>query len=193
MNACNFYGRLTKDVTVVSNGEDDVNKMVARTTLAVNRSKKVENTPDADYIPLVFFGKKAKAAAQYLQKGNRLSVCTHVQTGSYEKDGKKIYTTDFIVDSMDFVESKNDSESSAPSSSQSQSGGFKPNPAAVPSQQPSASAQNRTAVTQPQLQPKASQPSNSNQPPVQNSTSIPNEPEFSSIPDEILEDLPWAH
>lgn len=180
MNACNFYGRLTKDVTVVNKDEDDVNKMVARTTLAVNRSKKVENNPDADYVPLVFFGKKAKAAVQYLQKGNRLSVCTHVQTSSYEKDGRKIYTTDFIVDSMDFIESKNDSESSAPSLSQSQSGGFKPNPAAVPSQQPS-------------FQSKASQPSNSNQSLVQDSTSIPNESEFSSIPDSILEDLPWVN
>lgn len=46
-------------------------------------------------------------------KGTKVTVRSHVQTGSYEKqDGTKVYTTDFIVDEIEFP-SKKESEGQA--------------------------------------------------------------------------------
>lgn len=43
---------------------------------------------------------------RYLDKGSKILVEGHIQTGSYEKDGKKIYTTDVAVEKIEFLESK---------------------------------------------------------------------------------------
>ena len=50
---------------------------------------------------------------KYFGKGNGILVEGHIQTGSYEKDGKKVYTTDVVVERVEFVdklENKTDSE-----------------------------------------------------------------------------------
>lgn len=41
----------------------------------------------------------------------KIAVTGHIQTGSYtNRDGNKVYTTDVIVDSQEFVESKSASQ-----------------------------------------------------------------------------------
>lgn len=80
---------------------------IARFTLAINREiKKQDGTYDTDYINCVAYGKQAEAISKYLEKGSKLSVEGHIQTGSYEKDGKKVYTTDIVVEKVQFLDSK---------------------------------------------------------------------------------------
>lgn len=62
-------------------------------------------------ISCTVFGKGAEFAEQYLHKGTKIAVIGRIQTGSYEKDGKRIYTTDVIVEEQEFAESKNSAES----------------------------------------------------------------------------------
>jgi single-strand DNA-binding protein len=50
--------------------------------------------------------KKAGFAKNYLHKGTKIIATGEVQTGSYEKDGKKIFTMDIIVTDTEFAESK---------------------------------------------------------------------------------------
>ena len=76
---------------------------VLRFTLAVDRKKREDG---ADFISCVAYGKCAELVAQYVKKGHRLAVSGHIQTGSYEKDGKKVYTTDVVADSVEFLERK---------------------------------------------------------------------------------------
>lgn len=62
----------------------------------------------ADFISCVAFGKNAEFAEKYLAKGKRIAVVGRIQTGSYtNKDGKKVYTTDVVVEQHEFVENKN--------------------------------------------------------------------------------------
>lgn len=71
-------------------------------TLAVDRPYSKGKEKEADFIRLKAFGKRAEAMAEYLTKGRQVGITGHISTGSYEKDGHKVYTTDVIVDSFDF-------------------------------------------------------------------------------------------
>ena len=103
MNKVILIGRLTKDVEVRHTGET----AVARYSLAVDRKFKREGEPTADFINCVTFGKNAEFAEKYLKKGTKIAVTGRIQTGSYtDKDGKKVYTTDVIVEEHEFCESK---------------------------------------------------------------------------------------
>ncbi len=82
------------------------NTCITRYTLAVNRAFKKEGHPDADFIRCLAFGKTGEFATKYLQKGMKIAVEGRIQTGSYEKDGVKQYTTEVVVENHEFCESK---------------------------------------------------------------------------------------
>lgn len=82
------------------------NTCITRYTLAVNRNFKKEGQPDADFIRCIAFGKTGEFANKYLQKGMKIAVEGRIQTGSYEKDGVKHFTTEIVVDNHEFCESK---------------------------------------------------------------------------------------
>lgn len=79
---------------------------VASYRLAVDRQQKQDGQPDADFINCVAWGKSAEFADKYLAKGMKIAVEGRIQTGSYEKDGVKHYTTNIIVDRHEFCESR---------------------------------------------------------------------------------------
>lgn len=120
MNKAILIGRLTKDPDIrYSEGAEPM--CIARYTLAVDRrGKKTEGQPSADFISCVAFGKNGEFAEKYLRKGTKIALEGHIQTGSYtNRSGVKVYTTDVIVDSQEFAESKGSSagetNSAAPS------------------------------------------------------------------------------
>ena len=102
MNQCIFSGRLTKDPIVrYTSGADSL--AVVSFAIAVDRGKK-KNGEEAgvDYINCKVFGKSGENLARFVAKGVGLSVIGHMQSGSYEKDGKKVYTLECIVDRWEF-------------------------------------------------------------------------------------------
>lgn len=108
MNKAILIGRLTRDVETRYSGET----AVSRYSLAVDRKYKREGEPTADFINCVAFGRSGEFAEKYLKKGMKIAVTGRIQTGSYtDKDGKKVYTTDVIVEEHEFCESKGTSES----------------------------------------------------------------------------------
>lgn len=102
MNKCIIIGRLTKDIDVRSSQSGT---SVAKFTVAVDRRTKEKET---DFINCTAFGKTAEVLQKYVRKGHRIGIVGHIQTGSYEKDGHKVYTTDVIVDEIEFLEKKED-------------------------------------------------------------------------------------
>ena len=75
--------------------------------MAVDRQFKKDGENGADFIKCVAFGKNGQFAEKYLTKGKKIAIEGRIQTGSYEnKKGEKVYTTDIIVNSQEFVESK---------------------------------------------------------------------------------------
>lgn len=104
MNKVELLGRLTKD-PVVSMGGSGVS--IARITIACDRRFKTEGQPTADFIGCVAFAKTAEFIEKYFKKGMRIGITGRIQTGNYtNNDGVKIYTTDVIVEEVEFVESK---------------------------------------------------------------------------------------
>lgn len=81
--------------------------------MAVNRKIKKEGQPEADFIRCTAFGKTAENIGKYFSKGRPILIEGHIQTGSYEKDGVKHYTTDIIVETFDFMDSKSNTDSAA--------------------------------------------------------------------------------
>ena len=111
MNKVILIGRLTKDVETRYSGE----MAVSRYSLAVDRKFKREGEPTADFINCVAFGKSGEFAEKYLKKGMKIAVTGRIQTGSYtDKDGKKVYTTDVIVEEHEFCESKGSANEQVP-------------------------------------------------------------------------------
>jgi single-strand DNA-binding protein len=84
---------------------------IARFTLAVDRRGRRQDGADqqtADFIGCVAFGRQAEFAEKYLRQGTKVAVTGRIQTGSYtNKDGQKVYTTDVVLDDIEFAESKN--------------------------------------------------------------------------------------
>lgn len=107
MNNVNLIGRLTRDPEA-RNGQ---NTMVCSFTLAVNRPFSKEK--EADFIRCVSFGKTAEIADRYLMKGREAGVTGWIKTGSYDdKDGKKVYTTDVMVERLDLIGGRPDRDES---------------------------------------------------------------------------------
>ncbi len=106
MNQVILMGRLTADPVI----NDRIT--CASFNLAVDRKFKKEGEQNADFISCKMLGeKRADFANRYLRKGTKIVVTGSIQTGSYtKKDGTKVYTTDVIVDSTEFAESKNASQ-----------------------------------------------------------------------------------
>jgi len=114
MNKVVLIGRLTKDPDLrFTPGKGTA---VCRFTLAVNRRFKSQGQPDADFIPVVVWGKTAGNTANYVSKGRLVGVSVSIQTRSYEaKDGTRRYVTEVVADSVEFLESKNVTQQSYPS------------------------------------------------------------------------------
>ncbi|MFV0520562.1 MAG: single-stranded DNA-binding protein [Lachnospirales bacterium] len=111
MNKVILMGRLTRDPEV-RYSQSATPMAIARYSLAVNRRFKREGEPDADFINCVAFGKTGEFVEKYLKKGMLMSVVGNIRTGSYDdKDGKKVYTTDVVVEEHFFAESKKSDES----------------------------------------------------------------------------------
>ena len=107
MNKVMLMGRLTRDPEIrYSSGENRT--AVARYTLAVDRRfKRQGDSQTADFISCVVFGKGAEFAGNYLHQGTKIMVVGRIQTGNYtNKDGKRVYTTDVVVEEQEFAESK---------------------------------------------------------------------------------------
>lgn len=124
MNKCIFIARLTRDVDLKkSQGENQIS--IGRFGGAVQRKFKRDGEPDADFLNFLAFGKQAETIEKYFHKGEKIALTCHVQTGNYtNKDGQKVYTTDFVVDEFEFVESKKNDSNSNPSPSSASGDGF---------------------------------------------------------------------
>lgn len=107
MNKVILMGRLTRDpeIRYSQNGNSSA---IARFTLAVDRRfKRQGDDQTADFINCVAFGKTAEFAEGYLKQGTKVVGCGRIQTGSYtNKEGQRVYTTDVVIEELEFAESK---------------------------------------------------------------------------------------
>lgn len=102
-NFCIFCGRASVDPKVTyTQGEKAT--CVARFNLAVERRGKDNG---ADFPSMIAFGKTGEFVEKYVKKGTKVVIRSHYQSGSYtNRDGQKVYTHDFVIDDIEFAESK---------------------------------------------------------------------------------------
>ena len=112
MNKVILMGRLTRDAEV-RYSQGDASTAVARFSLAVDRRfKRDGDDQSADFINCVAFGRTGEFFERFGRKGTKFLVEGRIQTGSYtNKDGQRVYTTDVVVENVEFAESKSSSES----------------------------------------------------------------------------------
>lgn len=102
-NICVFCGRSTKDAEVTYT-QGDKPMCIAKFGLAVDRRGRERG---ADFPNMVAFGKIGEFCEKYVKKGTKVVIRSHYQSGNYtNRDGVKVYTHDFIVDDIEFAESK---------------------------------------------------------------------------------------
>lgn len=110
MNRVVLVGRLTKDpdLRYTPNGVP-----VATFTLAVNRTfTNQQGEREADFINCVVWRRPAENVANFLKKGSLAGVDGRIQTRSYEgQDGKRVYVTEVLAESVQFLEPKSSSSS----------------------------------------------------------------------------------
>ena len=125
MNKVVLIGRLTRNPEVrYSQGSESM--AIARFTLAVDRKGKKDGAEQtADFIPCVAFRKTAEFVEKYVKQGTKVAIDGRIQTGSYtNRDGQKVYTTDVLVEEIEFAESKNASADTSSKPSPKDSGDF---------------------------------------------------------------------
>ena len=102
-NICVFCGRATKDAEVTYT-QGDKPMCIAKFSLAVDRRGRDRG---ADFPNMIAFGKTGEFCEKYVKKGTKVVIRSHYQSGNYtNRDGVKVYTHDFIVDDIEFAESK---------------------------------------------------------------------------------------
>ena len=117
MNDARFTGNLTRDpeTRMMTNG-----KPRTMFTLAVPRQYTNQQTGkrEADFVTFIAYGKNAEIVSKYLAKGQKALVISHVKTGSYQKDGTTIYTTEFVADHIEFLSAPTSQDQQEPEAPQ---------------------------------------------------------------------------
>lgn len=107
MNNFNGVGNLVADVELKGQ-----NSNVASFRVAIQRPFKNKQTDDyeTDFLTCKAFGKTAEIIANNFAKGQKIGITGSIQTGSFDgKDGKKVFTTDVVVNQVTFIERKGQS------------------------------------------------------------------------------------
>ena len=108
MNKAQLIGRVTKDIEL---RQTQSGLSVTKFTIAVNRRKKDDG---ADFINCTAWSKTAEIMEKYVHKGDKIGIVGRIQTGSYEKDGHKVYTTEVVVEELEFLEKKDAANTTEP-------------------------------------------------------------------------------
>jgi single-strand DNA-binding protein len=100
MNKVYLHGKCAKDPDVKTTQSGQT---FTRLTIAVDRYTKSGEERKADFINCTAWGNTAQFLAKYFTKGKEILCEGRIQTGSYtNQDGKKIYTTDVVLDRVEF-------------------------------------------------------------------------------------------
>jgi single-strand DNA-binding protein len=102
MNKVVLIGRLTADPEIrqTQNGTS-----VASFRLAVDRRVKQQGQPDADFLPVIVWGKLAEnVVAKYCEKGRQVAVSGRLQTRTWQDtEGRNRYATEIIAEELQLL------------------------------------------------------------------------------------------
>lgn len=104
MNKVILKGNLVKDVEIKNTPSE---KQVGRFVVASKRNvKNKDGNYDNDFISCVAFDNNADFIKKHFSKGSGILLEGNIRTGSYDRDGERIYTTDVVVEKVEFIDKK---------------------------------------------------------------------------------------
>ena len=105
LNKVMLIGRLTKDPEV---RYTPTQKVVSSFTLAVGKDfKNADGTRDADFVPIIAWGKTAEMCGNNLAKGTRILVEGRISVRNYDDaDGNRRWMTEVVAESVRFLDPK---------------------------------------------------------------------------------------
>ncbi|PLS39286.1 single-stranded DNA-binding protein [Carnobacterium maltaromaticum] len=111
MNQVTMVGRLVREIQLQEVGEG---KSVVNNTIAVQRIFKTEQQQQADFIPLVAWGKVAKLFDLYCEKGDLIGINGKMQSRSYiNSENITIFVVEMRVEEIQFLQNKRTEETIA--------------------------------------------------------------------------------
>lgn len=148
MQAFTAIGRITKDPEL---RQTQSGVAVVRFTLAVDRQfKNANGEKETDFLSCQAWRKTAELIGQYCAKGSLVGIQGEVRTGSYEKNGQRVYTTDIMVNNVKFLDSKPSTNSGQNGAYQQQNApsnqSYNQQPSYQQYEQPSAPDNSRVAI-----------------------------------------------
>lgn len=105
LNKVYILGRLGADPELKNAGD----KKVCRLSIAT--SEKYKDKETTTWHSIIVWGKLAEVCAQYLEKGSQALVEGKIQTRNYEKNGAKVYVTEILASSVQFLDQKTSEKS----------------------------------------------------------------------------------
>lgn len=108
LNQCSFIGRLGAEPETRYTTSGDA---VTSFSIAVGSSykdKSGEKQDRTEWVNITAWGKLAEICAQYLKKGQQVFIQGRIKTDKYEKDGKTMYSTKIVADTMQMLGGKSD-------------------------------------------------------------------------------------
>ena len=99
-NKVTLIGRLVRDAELKYTNSG---KAAANFTLAVDRG--FGDKKETDFIKCVAWDKQAESIANFTKKGSLVLVEGSIKTGSYDRDGQKVFTTDIQASRVVFMPS----------------------------------------------------------------------------------------
>ncbi|MFC6464241.1 single-stranded DNA-binding protein [Marinilactibacillus sp. GCM10026970] len=104
MNQVSFVGRIVRDIELRDVGEG---KIVMNNVIAVQRHYKSEGNTEADFIPVVAWGKRAELIEEYCNKGDLIGLNGKMQSRSYQNSDKEtVYVVELLVNDVQFLQPK---------------------------------------------------------------------------------------
>ncbi|MFT8352192.1 single-stranded DNA-binding protein [Clostridium saccharoperbutylacetonicum] len=109
MNKVTLIGRLTKEPELRFTPGSGAS--VTSITLAVDKYNTKTGQKEADFVPVVIWGKQAESTANYMSKGSQMAISGRIQTRSYDaKDGTKRYVTEVVATEVQFLSKSNNND-----------------------------------------------------------------------------------
>lgn len=108
LNVVALVGRLCSEPEMKYTGSGTA---IGNFRIAVDRQRKAEGQPEADFLDVVTFGKTAEFVSQYLDKGAKVAIAGRIQSRNWEtKDGQKRVSVEVVADSVQALESRAEAE-----------------------------------------------------------------------------------
>ena len=106
VNQMTLVGTVTQDIELRHAASGTA---VANLSVVTNYKPK-GGEEQAEYHRCVAFGRTAEVCSEYLRKGGKVAVIGRLQTRKYEKDGVTRYSTEIVVNDLQLLDSKRDSQ-----------------------------------------------------------------------------------